>query len=294
MPRQSREENDSSSLASAFRSLRGLTLSLYRLFPTAAISFLLLILFFGFLISKSELAAQASALALVLLASGAIFIRTHSYTESFLVLIIGLLPALSMSWSPARFWVFVGGYGLLTAFCLLAASVRIAKDAQDIYIRAANFARREDPSITDKKLEKVAKEAKISVLGPIERAECVRQLMFRNLPIHHLPAALKSIETLSVITGLSPREIASYLVVLYPLVDATGVAFRQLDDRFYLTLRDSAATPEEFFEAFRRTRSLVLEGRMDLDTYLRDLSDLLSFGLPPEEIRRRMEATHEG
>ena len=91
------------SLKTGLRSLRGLTMSLYRLFPSAAISFLLLILFFGFLISKSELAAQASALALVLIASAAIFLRTHSYTEAFLALSVGLLPALSMSWSPARF-----------------------------------------------------------------------------------------------------------------------------------------------------------------------------------------------
>lgn len=281
------------SLTAVFRSLAGLTLSLYRLFPAAAVSLVLLITFFGFLITRSEIAAQGAVLALVLIASGAIFIRTRSYTEAFLTLIVGLLPALSMTWSPARFWVFVGGYGLLTGFCLLAASIRIEKDAQYIYIQAANFAKREDPNISEKKLRSLAKEARTQSLGPVERAECVRQLMFRNFPIKDLPEALESIEKMSVITGLPSSEIASHMVILYPLVDATSLSFSRLDDRFYSALRDSAATPEEFFEAFRMTRSLVLEGKMHLDTYLGELSALMGFGLPPAEIRRRMEATHD-
>ena len=273
------------------RSLAGLTLSLYRLFPAAAISLVLLILFFGFLITKSELASQGVVLALVVMASGAIFLRTRSYTEAFLTLIVGLLPALSMTWNPARFWVFAGGYVLLTGFCLSAGSIRIAKDAQYIYIQAANFAIREDPTITEKKLRVLAKKARVQSLGPIERADCVRQLMFRNFPINGLSEALESIEKMSVITGLPSSEIAAHMVILYPLVDATNLSFSRLDNRFYLALRDSAATPEEFFEAFRMTRSLVLESKMNLDTYLEELSGLLGLGLSAEEIRRRMETT---
>jgi len=294
LTRQPGDENGvGRSLTAVARSLGGLTLSLYRLFPAAAISLVLLILFFGFLISRSELAAQGAVLALVLIASGAIFVRTRSYTEAFLTLIIGLLPALSMTWSPARFWVFVGGYGLLTGFCLVAASIRIEKDAQYIYIQAANFAEREDPNISEKKLRSLSKKARTQSLGPVERAECVRQLMFRNFPIKDLPEALESIEKMSVITGLASSEIASYMVILYPLVDATSLSFGRLDDLFYSALRDTAATPEEFFDAFRMTRSLVLERKMRLDTYLGELSALMGFGLPPEEIRRRMEATHD-
>lgn len=287
------EDGIGNSLAAMFRSLGGLTLSLYRLFPAAAISLVLLIVFFGFLITRSELAAQGAVLALVLIASGAIFVRTRSYTEAFLTLIVGLLPALSMTWSPARFWVFVGGYGLLTGFCLSAASIRIEKDAQYIYIQAANFATREDPNISEKKLKSLAKRARTQSLGPVERADCVRQLVFRNFPLKDLPEALESIEKMSVITGLRSSEIASHMVILYPLVDATNLSFSCLDDRFYSALRDSAATPEEFFEGFRMTRSLVLEGKMHLDAYLVELSALMGFGLPPEEIRRRMEAMHD-
>ena len=295
MKRESEDNGDGigKSLMAVFRNLRGLTLSLYRFFPAAAISLVLLIVLFGFLITKSEIAAQGAVLALVLIASGAIFVRTRSYTEAFLTLIVGLLPALSMTWSPARFWVFVGGYGLLTGFCLVAASIRIEKDAQYIYIQAANFATREDPAISEMKLKSLAKKARTQSLGPIERADCVRQLMFRNFPIKDLPEALESIEKMSVITGLPSGEIASYMVILYPLVDVANLSFSRLDDRFYLTLRDSAATPEEFFEAFRLTRSLVLEGTMHLDAYLAELSGLLGFGLPPEDIRRRMEAIHD-
>jgi hypothetical protein len=289
MPTKSTKRKRSGSLAEAFRGLHGVTLSLYRLFPAAAVSFLVLILFFGFIISKSELAAQATALALVLLASAAIFLRTHSYTEAFLALIVGLLPALSMDWSPARFWVFVGGYGLLTAFAFLASSVRIAKDAESIYVQAAVFAEREDKTVTAKRLEALARSANTPLLGPIERGECVRQLMFRNFPITLVPDALRSIEKLSVITSLPPAQIASYVVILYPVAGATGTTFAHLDDCFYLALRDSAATPEEFIEAFRVTRSLVLSGRMDLSTYLQKLSTLLGFGLAPDEIRKRME-----
>ena len=266
----------------------------FSLFPAAAVSLLLLILFFGFLISKSELAAQASALTLVLIASGAIFIRTHSYTEAFLMLIVGLLPALSMSWSPARFWVFVGGYGLLTAFCFLAASVRIASKVQSIYIQAANFAKQQDRHATKDSLEKLVKQAKVTILSPIARAECVRMLVYRNFPLEQVPAALESIERFSVITGLPHADVASYLVILYPLASATGVGFARLDDLFYTALRDSAATPEEFFEAFRTTRSFVLTKQMSLDAYLVRLSELLGLGLTPDEIRQQIEGRGAG
>lgn len=234
------------------------------------------------------MAAQATVFVLVFIASAAIFLRTHSYTESFLTLIVGLLPALSMTWGPAQFWVFVGGYPLLTAFCLLAASVGIAKDAESIYIQAANFAKQQDRHATKDSLEKLVKQAKVRILGPLARAECVRMLVYRNFPLEQVPAALESIERLSVITGLPHTDVASYVVILYPLASATGLGFARLDDLFYTALRDSAATPEEFFEAVRVTRSLVLSRQMDLDEYLKELSDLLGLGLSPDGIRRRM------
>ena len=107
MSKDSEQRKLDGSFANALRSLRGLLLSLYKLFPAAAIAFLMLVLALGFIISKSELAAQATVLVLVFIASAAIFLRTHSYTEAFLTLIVGLLPALSMTWGPAQFWVFV-------------------------------------------------------------------------------------------------------------------------------------------------------------------------------------------
>jgi len=264
-------------------------MSLYRLFPSAAIAFLILALALGFVISQSALAAQATVLVLVFVASAAIFLRTRSYTEAFLTLIVGLLPALSMTWGPAQFWVFVGGYGLLTAFCLLAASVRIAKDAQSIYIQAANFAKRQDQNASKETLEKLVKQAKVSILGPIARAECARLLVCRNFPLEQIPAALESIERFSVITGLSHGDVASYLVILYPLAAAANIGYSRLDDLFYTALRDSAATPEEFFQAVRVTRNLVLSRRMELGAYLPRLSTLLGLGLGSDEIRERME-----
>jgi len=273
--------------------LKGALLALYRLYPAAVIALLAVVGFFGFIISRSELVSQAIAVLVVFLVSITIYFNEKNYSQAILAFVIGLLPALSMSWSPGRFWLFVGGFVALNGLFSIVASIRIAANNEQIYKQAAVFAVREDRSITDKKLETLAKRAGTSSLDPIEKAECVRQLMFRNFPIEHLPEALKSIEKMSVITNIPAQEVASHLVILYPLVNATGASFGHLDDRFYLTLRDSAATPEEFFEAFRLTRSLVLERQMDLDTYLSALSSLLGYGLPPEEIRRRMEATSE-
>lgn len=290
---ESNQSEIGKSMVQTLRALKGALLALYRLYPGAVIALLVLVGFFGFLISRSELASQAIAVLVVFLVSIAIYSREKNYSQAILAFVVGLLPALSMSWSPGRFWLFVGGFVALNGLFFIVASIRIAANNEQIYTQAAVFAMREDRSITDKKLETLAKRAGTSSLGPIEKAECVRQLMFRNFPTQHLPEALKSIEKMSVITNIPAQEVASYLVILYPLVDATGVSFGHLDDRFYLTLRDSAATPEEFFEAFRLTRSLVLERQMDLDAYLSKLSTLLGFGLPPEEIRRRMETTHE-
>ena len=260
----SRQRNDiHESMVQTIRSLKGALQALYGLVPGAVVALFMFVGFLGFLVSRSELASQAIAVLIIFLVSIAIYSRERNYAQAILAFVVGLLPALSMSWSPGRFWLFVGGFVALNGFFFILASIRIAGENEHIYTQAAVFAQRGDRSMTHKQLEKLAKRADVASLGPIARAECVRQLMFRNFPLEHLPAALKSIEKMSVITGIPPSDIAAYLVILYPLVDATGVAFSQLDDRFYLTLRDSAATPEEFFEAFRRTRSLVLEGRME-------------------------------
>ena len=181
------------------------------------------------------------------------------------------------------------GFRLLTTFCLLTASVRIASSAESIYIQAANFAKQQDSHATKDSLEKLVKQAKVTILGPIARAECVRMLVYRNFPLEQVPAALESIERFSVITGLSHVDVASYLVILYPLAGAANVEFSRLDDLFYAALRDSAATPEEFFEAVRVTRNFVLSRQMDLDEYLKELSELLGMGLGSDEIRQRME-----
>ena len=125
--------------------------------------------------------------------------------------------------------------------------------------------------------------------GLVLPEESVFLFMPARQEFSQIPAALESIERFSVITGLSHADVASHLVILYPIASATGVGFSRLDDLFYTALRDSAATPEEFFEAVRVTRNLVLSGRMDLDAYLDRLSALLGLGLSPDEIRGRME-----
>ena len=285
-----RDKEIGTSMVQTLRALGGMLQSLYGLIPAAVVVLLILLGFFGFLLSRSELVSQAAAVVIIFLVSIAIYAKERNYAQAILAFVVGLLPALSMTWSSGRFWLFVGGFVVLNGFFFILNSMRLAGKNEHIYKQAAIFAHSTDPRVTDKKLESLAKKANASSLGPIARGECVRQLMFRNFPIDHLPAALKSIERLSVITGLAPRDIAAYIVILYPLADATGVGFSRLDDLLYLTLRDSAATPEEFFEAFRVTRNLVLSRRLDLPEYLKGLTEALGLGLSSEGIRQRMGA----
>jgi len=285
------KNNDrATSMLQTLRSLRGMLQSLYRLIPGAVIVLVLLVGAFGFLLSRSELVSQAAAVVIIFLVSVAIYAKERNYAQAILAFVVGLLPALSMTWSPGRFWLFVGGFVVLNGLFFVLNAIRIAGEAEHIYTQAAVFAQGTDTTVTAKKLEKLAKKANVSSLGATTRAECVQQLMFRNFPMEHLPAALKSIETLSTVTGLAPKDIAAYMVILYPLANAAGVSFSRLDDLLYLTLRDSAATPEEFFEAFRVTRSLVLTGSMDLQSYLNRLSALLGSGYSPSEIHEKMVA----
>jgi len=284
-----RNNDVATSMMQTVRALRGTLQALYRLIPGAVAVLIILVGFFGFLLSRSELVSQAAAVVIIFLVSIAIYAKEHNYAQAILAFVVGLLPSLSMTWSPGRFWLFVGGFVVLNGLFFVLNAIRIAGENEHIYVQAAVFAQGSDATMTGNKLEKLAQKANVSSLGPITKAKCVRQLMFRNFPIDHLDAALKSIETLSTVTGLAPSDIAAYMVILYPLADATGVSFSKLDDRFYLTLRDSAATPDEFFEAFRSMRNLVLSRRMDLDTYLDKLSKLLGLGHPPEDIRHHME-----
>lgn len=161
-----RDNDIGGSMVQTLRSLGGMLRSLYGLIPAAVIVMLILLSFFGFLLSRSELAAQAAAVVIVFLVAIAIYAKERSYAQAILAFVVGLLPALSMTWSSGRFWLFVGGFVVLNGFFFILNSIRLAGKSEHIYKQAAVFAQGTDPTITDKSLEKLAKEGWRSVPWP--------------------------------------------------------------------------------------------------------------------------------
>ena len=235
---------------------------------------------------------KATAVILVLVVSLGIFIARNRFGEALLSIIGGLIAVLRVDWSVGlyiAFWSAWLGFSLLS---LLVSSIRLAAINQDIIRQAAIFLGPPKSNITEyeNKIRSAMKESQTPHFKPIERAELARFFIFRNLSIDLLPKLIKSTESLSAISKADKLSVASCIadVALSTSASKTTLTTNRICDPIFLALRDTRATPEEFFEAFQKARKFLVGNHFELDAFLIELTNLLDLGLTASETSEKL------
>lgn len=220
------------------------------------------------------------AILLVITTSLVVYFKTKNYGEASLSLVAGLLTIFTVEWTVALSIVFIISWLAFTTVALMIYSVSLAAKSEDIYLQAAQFMSN-DPDRTDdikEELEKIAKNLK-GLLGPIERAEALRVLSFRQVPLDQMGDYIRGIDQISAITKVDYIEVSNFFGELYRLMDVTpNNQFKPTINGIYDIIKQTPAHPKEYMEFFKQTRRLVLNGDLELIRLLYGIQEALNRG----------------
>ena len=234
-----------------------------------------------------------SASLMVVVVSLGIFAVRENFGEAMLSLVGGLLAIFAFEWTPARYITFMAVWFGFAFAALLISSVKLAAKSEDIYrmtsLRLADPD--EDHGPIEKRLREIGSSTDLKMLGPIERAEVIRVLAFRKLPIDLLGPSLGAVEILSVITKCDTKTVAIFLAdFLLSFTPKSDVDADRLVDMLCQVIRDVPVPPEDFFAAFESSRRLLVSRTIPPIEFLEGLKDCLSSGVAPEGVYAEMVA----
>jgi len=274
-------------LSESFAALRSAIAAAYKLAPAAVIVALLLSAIAIWIAVQWTPLMLSSAALLVVVVSLGIFAARGDFGESILSLVGGLLAVFAIDWTVGYYIAFMASWLGFSFFAILIASLKIASKAEDIYRMAAlRIAEEgEDHEPIESRLRSIGESRSLKMLGPIERAEIIRVLAFRKVPIDLFEPCLKAVEILSTITKCDNQSISIFVsdFILSFKPDTSGEATR-LVDTLYDVIRDVPVPPEEFFRAFARSRRLLISQVHPPIEFLNALRRCLTSGYAADEI----------
>lgn len=225
-----------------------------------------------------------------------VYATSDNFGEAALALVAGLLTAYSVTWSTSRFVAFIAVWAAFSFLAILISSIKLAAKSEGLYRQAAIALSDNSYQVsqTEKELKKIGDDNTVDGLGPIERAETLLIFSYRKLTKEVMPSALKAVAILSVITQLQPKIIAAFVADAYKVFDsAFPEQQEQLVDILYKNIKESPVTPQDFIDAFKLSRRLILNKSIAPTTYLELLRQSLETGTPPDEVIEYIERNIE-
>lgn len=275
------------SLNESFRSLGCTVKAAYDLAPFAVVVGAVLVAGTAWITLQWSPLMIGTASLMVVGVSLCIFAVRENFGEAMLSLVGGLLTIFAFEWTPARYIAFIAAWFGFAFAALLIWSIKLAAKSEDIY-RAASLRladASEDHAPIEKRLRAIGESRNLDMLGPIERAEVIRVLAFRRLPIDLFEQCLKAVGTLSVITKCDIKTIAifiaDFLLSFSPDSDSDA---RHLVDTLYDVIKDVPVPPEEFFAAFEVSRRLLVSKTIPPLAFLEGLRDCLASGVASHDV----------
>lgn len=274
------------SLSETFKSLKVIALNAYNLAPIAIIT--LTILFSGLIWATlySNTLMTGTAALLVFTVSIGIFAARQNFGEGLLSLVAGLFTVFAFDFTVATYIGFTASWIAFSGSALIIFSIKLAAQSEDIYRQAAlRLAEGGDTEVIEKRLEEIGSQSNTSMLGPIERAEIIRLLAFRNLPIDLFPSAIVAIGSLSIITKVDAKTITFFVVDAFLAFQVKSSSDgKLLVDTLYSSIRGTPVPPEDFFTAFAASRRLLLTQSINPEDFFLHLKEALTIGVAPSEM----------
>lgn len=265
----------------------------YKLAPLFVIIMSGIIVVVTYLSISSAKLMMGVVLLIVLGVTVIVYATTENFGEAALALVAGLLTAYSVTWTADRFIAFIAVWSAFSFLALMISSFKLASRSESLYRQAAISISENQCQVSqkEKELQKIGKDNTIEGLGPIERAEVLLIFSYRKLPMNVLPAALKAVAILSVITQIQSKTIASFIADVYKVFDfAFPDQQDQLVDILYKNIKESPVAPIDYIDAFKHSRRLILSRSVDPLSYLKLLRRALESGTSPDGVIEYIES----
>ena len=247
----------------SFKALRNLISSAYSLAPAVVITGLLLaaIVFVTSLFFVEI--KMGSIILLIIIISIIVYALSKNYGEATVALMAGLLAAFTVEWTWNKYVVFMMALLGFLFFVLLIGSIRIAATNESLYREAALYVSVSNYKEVEKQLVKISKSIPDKLLGPVERADAIKIMVFRKIPTESMQYMLAIIQTFVGITRLDAKTITQFLVDLTRVLNLEiGPNLRKKIDDIFELYRDAPVSDEEFIAAFSNTKHFVISGQM--------------------------------
>jgi hypothetical protein len=274
-----------STLNESYDALRNSISAAYELAPAIVITGLLLAATLFTVSFYFVEIMMGSIILLIIVISIIVYAVSKNYGEATVALMAGLLAAFTVEWTWNKYVVFILALLSFLLFVLLIGSLRIAATNEALYREAALYISASHYNEIEKQLQKIAKSIPDKLLGPVERADAIKIMAFRKIPVESMQYMLAIIQTFVGITRLDAKTITLFLIDLVRVlhIDLDRHINRNINNIFGL-YRDAPVSDEEFIYAFTNTKHFVVSGQVNPDEYLKLLISGLNKGLSAMEI----------
>lgn len=228
---------------------------------------------------------------LVSIVSVIIYANTKKYGETLLTFMLGLLTVFSANWDAYKSILFFSFYLGFHAIIFMISSISLATKVESELTMAASFFDFNNHKKTYKALQKVTKiNTKFNTLGGLERAKAVKFLAFMKVPIDEMSEALMNIEQIKIVYQTDLIKSLEFFRSLYYIKKRSTFQVNVTTFLDVILSKGMPITPDEFFFIFGRTKGILIQGKLDLTTYLDELHNLVFKGYDLEQI---IEELHE-
>ena len=169
----------------------------------------------------------------------------------------------------------------------MIAALKISSKVEDIYRQAAISYKSNKQSVDEieKNFRSIANDRQYKLTGPVERAEIIRILAFRQLPIDLFSPCLIGVERLHIITDVEIRSVTTFVADFFSIFNISSTNQGDIIlNLLYEAVKNSQVPPQDFFQAFESSRRLLLQKNLSPDIFLAKLIETLSLGVPPDQM----------
>lgn len=278
-------KDESNTFNKAWQALCNVLSAAYGLAPAVVIVGLILVGLMIFVSLYFVEIMMGTIIILIFLISLVVYAASNNYGEATLALMAGLLAAFTVEWTWNKYVVFLITLISFLFFILLTSSIKLAAKNESLYLQAAIYIDVARSKEIERQLRKLANEVSAKKLGPVDKADAIRIMAFRKVPIESMKHMLGTIEIISGITNQDAKSVTLFLIDLSKTLGITpGPDFQKEIDKIFNLYRDAPISYEEFIQAFKNSKRLVISNKIDPGTYLLLLKIGLTKGVSPEEI----------
>lgn len=269
----------------AWQALRNTVSAAYSLAPAVVIVGLILLSILIYISLYFVEMMMGSIIILIFFISIAVYAASNDYGEAVLALVAGLLAAFTVQWTWNKYVAFIIPLIFFFFFILLTMSIRLAAKNESLYLQAAIYIDVTKSKEIESKLRKLADGMPTRTLGPIDKADAIRIMAFRKIPIESMKYMLGTVEIISGITNLDAKSVTLFLIDLSNAFNIDiGPNFQKEIDKIFNFYRDAPISHEEFIQAFKNSKRLLISNRVEPADYLLMLKLGLTKGVSPEDI----------